>query len=105
MKQLLRTWRSYDMQEIGKHLLIIGDAVGDCASCRELGIDPWKTKECPQCHTVFKFIASRRVTSHPGERFSIAKRIMEGRSDLEVVDFDDYQKAIGNQKARDFFKT
>lgn len=105
MIQFLRVWKEFNIEEVACHLLILGDLSGDCANCRELGINPWKATECPQCHTKFKFIASRRVATHPGERFQLARRISEGRPDLQVIDYEDFQKAIGNQKARDFFKS
>ncbi len=105
MNQFLRSWQKFDVTEVGKHLMILGDSNGDCASCRELGINPWKAKECPQCHTAFQFIASRRLVEHPGERFSVAHRVHEARPDLQMIDYDDYQKTVGADKARDFFKT
>ncbi|MBI4388392.1 MAG: hypothetical protein HY582_05060 [Candidatus Omnitrophica bacterium] len=105
MSQFLRNWKEFDIQDITRHLLILGDLSGDCANCRELGIDTWKALECPKCHTKFKFIASRRSADHPGERFQLARRMSEGRRDLMVVDYDDYHRTIGGQKARDFFKS
>ena len=101
-KQFMRKWQSFDMDDVTKHLVILGDLVGDCASCRELGIDIKQVSQCPQCHTEFKYIASRRVSNHPGERFQITKRIQELRPNWIVIDYDDYQKITGSQKARDF---
>lgn len=93
-----------DIYRIKEHLIILGDVSGDCANCKEIGLDPWKAKECPHCKAQFEYIASRRSANHPGERFQIARRILEKRSDLTVIDYDDYQKTIGAQSARDFFK-
>ena len=104
-KHFLRTWRSFDIDEITKHLVFMGDLVGDCANCREIGIDIKKMLTCPQCHAEFKFVASRRASNHPGERFQLAKRIQELKPTLTVIDYDDYQKITGSQKARDFFNT
>ena len=101
--QCLRSWQLFDLKEVEEHLLILGDTTANCARCKELGIDPWKAKECPACHTVFKYLMSRRLVSHPGERFQLAKRVRENRPDLQLLDYDDYQKTLGAQKARDFF--
>ena len=103
MNLYLRSWQSYQIDEVKNYLLIVGDSLGDCASCRELGLDPWKVSTCPQCKAKFLFIASRRSVSHPSERFLIAKRFVEKRPDLRFIDYDDFQKAIGNQIAKDFF--
>lgn len=105
MNLYVRSWKAFRIDDVKTHLLILGDSYGDCASCRQLGMDPWKATECAGCHTKFNFIASRRSITHPGERFSIAKRILEKRPDLQFIDFDDYQKAVGNQTARDFFSS
>ena len=99
----LRSWQAYPINEVKNHLLVVGDSLADCANCRQLGLDPWKSFICPECKTKFTFIASRRSVTHPSERFLIAKRIIEKRPDLRFIDYDDFQKAVGNQAARDFF--
>ena len=104
-KQFLRAWQAFQLDEIKKHLLIIGDSVGDCSNCRELGIDIKQTAECPKCRTPFKYVASRRAATHPGERFQLPRRILELRPHLIVIDYEDYQKVTGSQKARDFFNS
>ena len=104
-RQFLRVWQWHDIADITKHLVIIGDVAGDCASCREFGIDIKKTNECPKCHTTFKYIASRRISEHSGERFQITKRLQELKPGLVAIDYDDFQKITGSQKARDFFNT
>lgn len=105
MQQCFRIWKIFDVDEVSRHLMIMGDLAADCANCKELGLDPWKSKACPKCHTPFRFFASRRTANHPGERFHLARRVMESRPDLQMIDYDDYQKAIGHQKVKDFFKT
>ena len=101
--EFLRTFKRYEIEDVQKHLLIAGDLSGDCASCRALGIDVMKAHECPQCGTSFKYLGSRRVESHPGERFQFAVRMTEKRPDLVLIDFGDYTKVMGQKKARDFF--
>ena len=103
MQVWLRVWTRKNLSEIEQHLLIVGDARGDCASCREIGLDYKTVKECPQCHTMFKYVTSRRFETHPGERFGIVKRLNEARDDLVWIDYDDYKKLTGRQRAREFF--
>lgn len=103
MKSWIRIWSEKDITEIGKHLLIVGDAKGDCASCKELGLDYKTVKQCPNCHTSFLFVTSRRFETHLNERFGIVKRLSDLRNDLVWIDYDDYKKITGRQKAREFF--
>lgn len=103
MKLWLRVWAEKELSEIEKHLLVIGDAKGDCGQCKELGLDYKTVKECPHCHTTFSYVTSRRFETHPGERFQIVRRLGELRKDLTWVDYEDYKTLTGRQKARDFF--
>ncbi|HOW87731.1 MAG TPA: hypothetical protein P5561_05685 [Candidatus Omnitrophota bacterium] len=99
----LRTFRPFTLEEVKKSLLVIGDLTGNCAACNALGINAYETKACPECGAVFKYIASRRLESHPSERFRLARRLAEKRPDLILIDYQDYQKAAGDKAARDFF--
>lgn len=102
-REYLRVWQEFDVEEVEKHLLILGDLTGDCGACRELGIHYQDAKECPKCRTSFKYVASRRLETHPGERFQLASRLKARRPDLVFIDYEDYKKTIGRKKARDFF--
>ena len=104
MSFYLRIWQSCDIAEISKHLLIVGDITGDCANCRELGIDYTTVRSCPKCGTVFRFIASRLTGKLDLNRGGNVKRIKERRSDLTFIDYEDYKEITGKQNARDFFK-
>lgn len=103
MKTWIRTWAEKDLSEIERHLLIIGDVRGDCASCKELGLDYKTVKSCPNCHTPFSYVTCRRFETHPGERFQIVRRLNEVRNDLVWIDYEDYKKLTGRQRAREFF--
>jgi hypothetical protein len=103
MSEYLRTFQPYDIEDVQKHLLIMGDLAGDCGSCRELGIDFYSAQSCPNCGTYFKYLTSRRFESNSGERFQIARKMREKRPDLVLIDYTDYTKVIGQKKARDFF--
>ncbi len=102
-REFLRIWQVFDIEEVEKHLLILGDLTGDCAACRELGIHYQDARECPKCKTTFKYVTSRRLETHPGERFQIASRLKDRRPELVFIDYEDYKKTLGRKKARDFF--
>ena len=103
MNGWIRSWSQKDISEIEKHLLILGDLKADCSNCKELGLDYKTVKRCPKCQTPFIYVSSRRFETHPGERFQILRRLGETRNDLICIDYDDYKKLTGRQKARDFF--
>ena len=102
-REWLRTWQQFDLEEVEKHLLILGDLTGDCGSCRELGISYQQAKACPRCKTTFKYVTSRRLETHPGERFRIVARLRELQPELIFIDYEDYKRTLGRKKARDFF--
>ena len=103
MKTWLRVWAEKELSEIEKHLLVIGDIRGDCGQCKELGLDYKTVKQCPNCQTTFQYVTCRRFESNPGERFQIVKRLSTVRNDLLWIDYDDYKKLTGRQRAREFF--
>lgn len=103
MRTWIRIWQEKELPDIEKHLLIIGDIKGDCAQCRELGLDYKTVKQCPNCNTIFQYVTCRRFGTHPGERFQIVKRLAQIRNDLTWVDYDDYKTLTGRQRAREFF--
>ncbi len=99
----IRVWKDEHLAEIQAHLMVVGDLKGNCASCKELNLDYKTARQCPHCGTQFKYITSRRFESHPGERFQIVKRLSDIRKDLTWIDYDDYKKLTGREKAKDFF--
>ena len=103
-QDFLRTWQHFDLEEVEKHLLIVGDVSGDCAACRELGISYIEAKSCPRCKVAFKYVTSRRLETHPGERFQIVSRMRQKRPDLVFIDYEDYKRTTGRKKAREFFE-
>ncbi len=104
MSTYIRIWQSCDIENIGKHLLIVGDITADCQACRQLGIDWTETRSCPQCGTDFHFIASRNTGRMDRGRGGVVKRIKDKRPDLTFIDYEDYKEMTGKQQARDFFK-
>ncbi|MDD5216542.1 MAG: hypothetical protein PHN49_10795 [Candidatus Omnitrophica bacterium] len=102
-KIFLRTYHEYDLEDVKEHLLIMGDLSADCSKCRAIGIEAAGIKNCPQCGTEFRYVTSRRIEAHAGERFQIVKRMRDKYPGLVFIDFGDYQRTLGAQKARDFF--
>jgi predicted RNA-binding Zn-ribbon protein involved in translation (DUF1610 family) len=100
----IRIWQSCVIEEITKHLLIVGDVTADCQNCRELGINYAETRDCPKCGTTFRFIASRNTGKMDVARGGTVKRIKDRRPDLTFIDYEDYKEITGKQNARDFFK-
>ncbi|OGW91346.1 MAG: hypothetical protein A3D28_02570 [Omnitrophica bacterium RIFCSPHIGHO2_02_FULL_63_14] len=105
MSFYIRIWQAVDVEGIQKHLLIAGDITGDCAACRELGIEYAKARNCPKCGTDFRFITSRNAGKLSRDRGGTVRRIKQRRPDLTFIDYDDYREITGKQQARDFFKT
>jgi len=99
----LRTYQEYDFDDVKSHLLILGDLSADCASCRQLGIDGYSATQCPHCGCNFKYVTSRRLEMHPGEAFSLVRRVRDKRPDLIFIDYVDFHKTLAHKKARDFF--
>jgi len=105
MQNWIRIWNQRDISEIQKHLLIVGDLMGDCANCKEIGIDYKTATECPKCKQQFKYFTSRRFETHRGERFQLIKRLHQVRNDITWIDYEDFKKITGQQKARDIFSS
>ena len=101
MPENLRIWEEKELSEIGAHLLIMGDTLGNCATCRCLGIDLSK-KACPECKTEFRYVTSRRIESHPGEAYRIVRRTRQTRPDLTFVDYTDFKRLTDRAKGKDF---
>jgi len=102
MSYFIRVWQACDIEQITKHLLIVGDITADCAACRELGIEYAQARNCPKCGTDFRFIAQRSAGRMDK---GAVKRLKDRRPDLTFIDYDDYKAITGKQQARDFFNT
>ena len=103
MSFYIRVWQACDVEEITKHLLIVGDVTADCAACRELGIDYSNAKSCPKCSTIFRFITSRNAGKLDQNKGGTVKRIKDRRPELTFIDYEDYKGITGKKQAREFF--
>jgi hypothetical protein len=93
MNELVRIWQEVDIMDVSRHLLIVGLSAADCSNCKELGINYSSAKVCPKCGTDFKYIASRSKE---------IRKIKEKRPELIFIDLEDYKRATGFIKAKDF---
>ncbi|MDD5617956.1 MAG: hypothetical protein PHG69_02580 [Candidatus Omnitrophica bacterium] len=100
MKVLIRAIKELDLDEVGNHLLVVGDLTGDCFSCKELGLDYSSVKVCPKCKTEFRYITSRRS---PESSLRNLSRLYRKRPDLICIEFSDLKEHKNRDKAKDFF--
>ena len=98
-ERFLRIYKSMDVKEVKKHLLIFGDLSGQCANCQSMDVK-LDIAECPQCQSEFKYIAFRNIKRHLPKM----QEIKEQRPDITLVDHDDYKKTVGALKAEEFLK-
>ena len=95
----VRVWKDLDLEDIEKHLLIAGDPTGDCANCKDVGINIRDAKSCPKCNTQFKYIATR-----VGSTVVQAKRLKTKRPDLIAIEFLDFKNAKARSQAHKFME-
>lgn len=98
-KRLIRIYKSKDVTEISKHLLVYGDLSATCENCKAIDLK-LNDHACPECKTEFKFISFRNVKSHLPK----INKVMSERPSLEIIDYDDYKKCLGAIKAENFLK-
>ena len=95
--QLIRVYENLDVKEIHKHLLIYGDLSGSCSHCGKIDLKLDATR-CPECSAEFKYISFRNIRSHVPK----ALKFLAERPAVTLVDYDDYKKALGTMKAKEF---
>ncbi|MBI5415490.1 MAG: hypothetical protein HZA29_01610 [Candidatus Omnitrophica bacterium] len=98
-EKLLRVYKKFYIDEIKAHLLIYGDLGGSCAACQKMDIK-LDTAHCPECKTEFKFIAFRNPRVHMPKILKLS----EERPQVAIVDYEDFHRLTGEQKAREFLK-
>ena len=97
--KFIRVYKPLDVGQIKEHLLIYGDLSGQCANCDHLDVK-LDMVACPNCRTAFRYVSFRHVQHH----LTKMATIHETRQDLTIIDYDDYARTLGAQKAKDFFK-
>lgn len=94
-ERFIRIYKKYYLEEVKSRLMTYGALSGTCANCMkmDLKIDALK---CPECNTDFKFIAFQNVRDHLPKMLRLAQE----RPDVTFVDYDDFKKVEGEEKAR-----
>jgi len=104
-KVWIRQWIEKDLEDIEKHIIIVGELASDCGVCKEIGLDVRKVRKCPHCGTEFKYVTTRLTGGAAGhQRFFVIGRIRDKCPDLIFVDYDDYKKLISKSKAEEFLR-
>ncbi|MDD5583935.1 MAG: hypothetical protein PHV55_02625 [Candidatus Omnitrophica bacterium] len=94
MKGFLRVWQGLDLEDIEKHLIVVGELSSDCFACRKVGIDS-KAHTCPGCGVTFKYMGFRRHADG-----GYVHKMREELPHLTFIDFEDFKKLIGKREAR-----
>ncbi len=102
-KIFVRTAQEHDLETLTRHLIVVGELMGECFACRHVGIDYGREKYCPACRTDFRYIASRRKASD--NKGALLARLAQKRPDLTYVEYQDIKDVTDRRKARDIFKT
>ena len=94
MRGFIRKWKEFDLKEVEKNLLVIGELSSECFSCHTIGIDS-SAQKCPECGIEFKFVAfRRRVTPN------YLRKLRDEFPSAILIDFDDFKRAVGKRDAR-----
>ncbi len=80
-------------------MLIYGDLSAACANCKKMEIKLDQTR-CPSCQTEFKYIAFRNIRNHIPKM----QKLLAHRSQMLIIDLDDYNRNMGALKAKEFLK-
>ncbi|MEI8350141.1 MAG: hypothetical protein WCI77_08315 [Candidatus Omnitrophota bacterium] len=94
MLGFLRVWQGLDIQDIEKHLIVVGELSAECFSCHKIGIDS-KSVTCPNCSVQFKYMGFRRHVEG-----GYIRKLKEELPHLTFIDFEDLKKVIGKREAR-----
>lgn len=94
----LRIWKKLKLEEVGRHLLVVGDLSAECFNCHNLGLKN-ESSSCPECGIKFRYIGFRRKLN-PQD----LKRFKEALPEAELIDFFDFKKALSKKEAGSIFK-
>lgn len=97
----IRIWKNIDIEEIGKHIVIVDDRYGFCPGCKQAGLELKGLTACPNCGRVFKYAAAKDAAAASPELLS---RAMQKLPNLTFVDYGDYQICTSKNAAAGLFK-
>lgn len=98
-EKLVRVYKKLDIQHVKAHLLIYGDLGGSCAACQKMDIKLEATR-CPECQAEFYYLAFRNPRVHMPKILKLSQE----RPQAAIIDYEDYSRLVGEQKAREFLK-
>lgn len=98
-ERFLRIYKKFHHDEVKTHLLTYGALSGMCANCKDMDVKLDAAK-CPGCGTEFKYISFQNVRDHLPKML----RVSQERPNIIFVDYDDFKKIEGEEKAKDIFR-
>ena len=98
-ERFVRIYKKFYIDEVKTHLMTYGALSGMCANCKNMDVK-LDTLTCPECKTEFKYIAFQNVKDHMPKM----QRIAQERQNIIFVDYDDFKKIEGEEKAKDIFR-
>ena len=98
-ERFFRIYKKFYLDEIKTHLLTYGALSGTCAHCKEMDLK-LDALSCPECKNDFKFIAFQNVRDHLPKMLKIAAE----RPNIIFIDYDDFKKVEGEEKAKDILR-
>ena len=93
--RFVRIYKKFYIDEMKAHTLMYGALAGICANCKSMDVKLDMLK-CPSCGNEFKYVAFQNVREHMPK---ILKLVGE-RPDVLIVDYDDFKRAEGEEKAK-----
>ena len=97
MSVWIRTWKKFELEDIGRSLLVIGVLSAECFACHNIGIAK-DSSRCPDCGAEFKYAGFRKNAGYREiEQLS-------SRRNITIIDFDDFLKAYKRKQAEGFLE-
>ncbi|MBD3245867.1 MAG: hypothetical protein GF333_02530 [Candidatus Omnitrophica bacterium] len=94
MRGFLRIWKKFDLEEVEKHLIVVGELSSECYACHHLGLDA-RDAVCPQCGAAFKYMGFRRHLT-----MNYLQKLNDELPHMTFIDFEDFKKVRGKRDAR-----
>ena len=91
MKKFIRHWKKFDLDEIGKSLIVVGELSSKCFACGDIGLDN-DAVSCPHCGVAFKYMGFSRKLKP-----SYLEKRQEQNPGIVLIDFEDFKENFHNQ--------